>query len=130
MVYSISQGAVQVLMNRYQIGRLYNLVARGEASKMDVTAEIVDSRFVPSMTVLMPFLIAVQLFQGYNGVSLFLFYYNSGEKCSWQVLAIATLFLILSTGNLWTTLGTFIRKKFNSSKQVFSAAVGKVAKTK
>merc|ERR1712137_1286239 len=57
MCYAIVQGLVQILMNRYQIGRLYNLVARGEASKMDVTAEIIDLRFVPSMGFLIPFLL-------------------------------------------------------------------------
>jgi len=130
MIFTVCQGAVQILMNRYQIGRLYNLVARGEASRMDVTAEIVDPRFVPSMTVLMPFLLFVQLFQGYNAITLFYFYYLNTELCSYHILVVASLFLILSIGNLWTTLGVFIRKKLTSSKEAITAAVGKVSKKK
>lgn len=117
MLYTICQGAVQVLMNLYQMGRLYNLVARGEASRMDVTAETIDVRFIPSMRVLMPFLWSVHLFQGYHAYSLFNFYYHNPTTSSWQVLVVGILFLILSMGNLWTTLVTVIRKKFNKNKQ-------------
>ena len=114
MVFTICQGTVQILMNRYQIGRLYNLVARGEASRMDVTAETIDPRFVPSMSFLMPFLLIMQLFQGYNALTLFYFIYHN-PFCSWHAVAVGIIFMILSIGNLWTTLGTFLRKKLSSS---------------
>jgi hypothetical protein len=123
MVFSICQGSVQVLMNRYQIGRLYNLVARGQASRMDVTAETVDARFVPSMGFLMPFLLMVQLFQAYNAFTIFSFAYHTIHPIAWQSIAIGLIFTILSTGNLWTTLGTFIRKRVASSKQLLASVI-------
>ena len=127
MVFSICQGSVQVLMNRYQIGRLYNLVARGEASRMDVTAEIIDHRFVPSMTFLLPFLFMVYLFQFYNGYTLFSFYYRARVMCgllSWRSLVVGGLFCALSLGNFWTTMGTVVRKHFLSRTKRIVAALG------
>ena len=106
---TICQGSVQILLNRYQIGRLYNLVARGEATRMDVTAEILDPRFVPSLTVIFPFLVGLYSFQLRNGYSL-LSTYLLGDQIEWQALVLGSIFTILGLGNLWTTLGTYYLK--------------------
>jgi hypothetical protein len=111
MIYSIAQGSLQILMNRYQIGRLYNLVARGEASRMDVTAEIVDLRFVPSMGFLIPFLFMVHLLQLWIGYVLLNFTYHNPSDACWQSFTLGCIFVLLSFGNFWTTLGTIIRKR-------------------
>jgi hypothetical protein len=62
-------------MHRYQIGRLYLSVATGESKKIDITGELSAPRFVPSLSVLFPFLLFVQLFQLYNAYQLISYYY-------------------------------------------------------
>ena len=116
MLFCVAQGVVQVLMNRYQIGRLYNAVACGKASKMDVTADVIDQRLVPSMSTLSLFLILVQTFQFFNSYSLLSFYYSHGDQCDWHEPTIGLLFLVLAFGNMWTIVGTIIRKHIASSK--------------
>lgn len=114
--FGVFQGLVQILMNRYQIGRLYNLVARGEASRMDVAAEIVDSRFVVSMGVLVPFLTLMNFFQMYMSYSM-IQYFIEQHYSQWQVVVLGVLFGIFALGNIWTTLGTTISKKFRGQSQ-------------
>ena len=104
-------------MNRYQIGRLYNLVARGKATKMDVTAEIIDRRYFVTMPVLIPFLAAIQVFIFYNGYAMISYYITHYESCEWQVLPVGILFWILSLGNIYTNT-TNITKRFLSRIRV------------
>lgn len=58
-------GLVQILINRYQRGQLYKLVAMGKANMMDVAGEaegwINDLGWTPSAMFLLPFLLIVQV---------------------------------------------------------------------
>ena len=110
MLFGVFQGVAQVLMNVYQIGRLYNLVARGEASRMDVTAEILDHRFAVSMGVLLPFLLFMNGFMIYISVSALNYAWQLWPHTEWQILAIGFLFVIFASGNLRTTVSSAISK--------------------
>ena len=74
LLLSLQQGIVQLLMHRYQLGRLYLSVATGESKKIDITGELSAPRFVPSLSVLLPFLMFVQCFQVFNAYSLIRYY--------------------------------------------------------
>jgi len=113
--FSGAQGLVQILINRYQQGQLYKLVAMGKASMMDVAGEaegwINDPGWTPSAMFLLPFLLLVQSFQLFISFKLFsvtvssTYYYKE-----WQCVIIATVFLALGTGNLVTTISTYLQK--------------------
>ena len=123
-IFTICQGTVQILLNRYQIGRLYNLVARGEATRMDVTAEVLDPRFVPSLSLLLPCLMALYSFQLFNGYTLLHSYFTM-EAVEMQVLVLGFLFVILATGNFWTTIGTYVIKN-RTAKTVEKNPINKI----
>lgn len=110
MQFGLFQGLVQILMNRYQIGRLYNLVARGKATRMDVTAEIMDQRFAVSMGVLLPFLIGMNCYQLYIGYAMLSHTHMMYPHTEWQAATLGALFLVFAGGNIWTTLGSSIKK--------------------
>eukprot|EP01094_Clydonella_sp_ATCC50884_P019123 TRINITY_DN366_c6_g1_i1.p1 TRINITY_DN366_c6_g1~~TRINITY_DN366_c6_g1_i1.p1 ORF type:complete len:336 (+),score=105.43 TRINITY_DN366_c6_g1_i1:156-1163(+) len=101
------QGIVQTMMHRYQLGRLYAKVATGEARSMDVTGELMNPRYVPSLSVLLPFLITAQLLQVYTG-SLCWSYFLSGAE--FHTLLVGAFAITLGVGNLSTTILTYYQK--------------------
>jgi len=111
--FSVAQGLVQGLTNRYQQGQLYKLVAMGKANIMDVAGEsegwIDYPGWTPSAMFLFPFLLAVQLFQLYHGADLFYSAYLNSFK-EWQVAGSGVVFLLLACGNLSTTIATYYQK--------------------
>lgn len=112
--FSGAQGFVQILINRYQQGQLYKLVAMGKASMMDVAGEaegwINDPGWTPSAMFLLPFLLVVQFFQLYISYRLFRVTITQSHWSEWQCVVIASVFLALGTGNLLTTLSTYFQK--------------------
>ena len=120
MIYSMCQGFVQILTNWYQLGRMYNLVARGEASRMDVmpSEPMVDKRFAPSLSLLLPFLMMLYIFQLYNSYRLVVWYFEGNVAATeWQVVVLASLFTILGLGNLFTTVHTYFQRWFGTQKK-------------
>eukprot|EP01133_Synstelium_polycarpum_P008696 gene8696-10216_t len=115
--FSGAQGFVQILTNRYQQGQLYKLTAMGKANIMDVTGEnmISDPGWTPSAIFLLPFLLFVQAFQLYNGVT-FIYHAHFNDGIEWQVVACGVIFLCLGIGNSLTTCSTYYNKfKSNSA---------------
>lgn len=113
--FSGAQGLVQILINRYQQGQLYKLVAMGKASMMDVAGEaegwINDPGWTPSAMFLLPFLLLVQCFQLFISFKLFRVSISSSFSYKeWQCVIIAIVFLALGTGNLVTTISTYLQK--------------------
>jgi len=116
-----AQGLVQILINRYQQGQLYKLVAMGKASMMDVAGEAVgwinDPGWAPSAIFLLPFLLLVQCFQLYMSFALFqVALPTKNPWTEWQCYCVATIFMALGSGNLITTITTYYHK-FKSSKK-------------
>lgn len=116
--FSGAQGLVQILINRYQQGQLYKLVAMGKANMMDVAGEAEgwlgsDLGWTPSAMFLLPFLLFVQFFQLYISYELFSASYSQfrqKEWIEWQCIASAFVFLTLGIGNLVTTITTYLHK--------------------
>lgn len=123
--FTFSQGLVQILINRYQQGQLYKLVAMGKANMMDVAGESEgwitgDLGWTPSAMFLLPFLVFVQSFQLYISYVLF----NScvaqirvHQWAEWQCIVSALVFLTLGIGNLITTASTYLHKFEKYKKQ-------------
>eukprot|EP01111_Echinosteliopsis_oligospora_P009867 TRINITY_DN2973_c0_g1_i2.p1 TRINITY_DN2973_c0_g1~~TRINITY_DN2973_c0_g1_i2.p1 ORF type:complete len:203 (+),score=38.58 TRINITY_DN2973_c0_g1_i2:656-1264(+) len=111
LFFSGAQGLVQILINRYQQGQLYKLVAMGKANMMDVPGEsegwINDPGWTPSAAVLFPFLVSVQSTQLYIAYRMMRIWIGHPE---WQVFALGLIFFALGTGNLITTLRTYLHK--------------------
>eukprot|EP01113_Clastostelium_recurvatum_P036977 TRINITY_DN5361_c0_g1_i1.p1 TRINITY_DN5361_c0_g1~~TRINITY_DN5361_c0_g1_i1.p1 ORF type:complete len:365 (+),score=89.10 TRINITY_DN5361_c0_g1_i1:31-1095(+) len=118
--FSFAQGLVQVLINRYQQGQLYKLVAMGKATIMDVAGEsegwIDDPGWTPSAMFLLPFLLTVQLLQLYTAGSFFLYAVTHDLFSQWQVTLCGIIFAILGCGNLYTTLRTYAHKFMHTGK--------------
>jgi len=119
LLFSLLQGAVQVMQNIYQSSKLYNLIAMGKAGRMDVTSEVGSSIFFdfgcsPGITFLLPFLLFVQSFQIYNSYTLLHMAFS--QIVDWQVIACGLIFGALGIGNLGTTLHTYYVKYTTTSK--------------
>lgn len=112
--FGLVQGLVQILINRYQQGQLYKLVAMGKANMMDVAGEaegwIADLGWTPSAMFLLPFLLFVQGFQLYISYELFSCVWAQHHLYEWQCLLNALVFLTLGIGNLVTTITTYYHK--------------------
>jgi len=105
----IWQGFVQCLMHRYQQYRLYEMVAIGKAKKIDVTGELLAPQYVPSLFVLLPFILSMQgfiLYVAYGSIKIWLNHSNA----EWQIVASGTLLAVLACGNLYTTVFTYWQK--------------------
>jgi hypothetical protein len=114
VLFCVVQGIVQILINRYQLGRLYKEVAMGKAGLMDVTGESVG--WTPSAMTLLPFLVVVQSFQLINCYALlkaFVLNYQCDEAL-W-LLVSGLIFGTLGFGNLSTTFATYY-SKFRTTK--------------
>ncbi|GAM28319.1 hypothetical protein SAMD00019534_114950, partial [Acytostelium subglobosum LB1] len=118
--FSGAQGLVQFLASRYQQGQLYKLTAMGKATIMDVSGEnnkqIQGHGWAPSALFLLPFLLFVQSFQLYNGIT-FLYYCFTHQGIEWQVIACGIIFILLGVGNFITTMQTYYSKWLNKKQK-------------
>jgi len=113
LIFAIWQGVVQMLMHRYQQSRLYEMIATGKAKRIDVTGELLTPQFVPSLVVLLPFILSMQGLQFYIGIRCLLVW-KSWDFVDWQLCVCGTLLLVLAVGNIWTTLYTYWQKYANN----------------
>lgn len=107
--FSIFIGIVQLLQFFYQMERLYTLRALSKVGPMDVTTDAASDP-IRGLAFLLPFLVAVQLFQIYNGYTLFRLAQTPEGHSLWQVWVCSGLFTFLGFGNLIMTLLVYIEK--------------------
>ncbi|XP_039454193.1 ion channel TACAN-like [Oreochromis aureus] len=115
LAYSLYQSFVQCLQCYYQSGCLYRLRALGERHNMDLTVEGFQSWMWKGLTFLLPFLFFGHFWQLFNGLSLFRMA-QLPECKEWQVSVCGLCFLILFTGNFFTTVAV-VRQKLKSRNQ-------------
>ena len=118
------QSITQILINRYQIGRLYRLVALGKASRLDVTGEsqphwMSEPGWTPSALFLFPFLVVTQLLQ-LTVAALLGSDLRACARPQWHGVLACALFALLGTGNLLSTLDSYRRKLSSDSTPVAS----------
>ncbi|XP_062576026.1 ion channel TACAN-like [Saccostrea cucullata] len=100
----------------YQKGALYRLRALGQRHDMDITVEGFMSWMWKGISFLLPFLFAGYFFQLYNAYVLYRL--SQDPLCKeWQVLFLAIIHLILSVGNITTTLKVVIDKLRTNRRQ-------------
>jgi hypothetical protein len=135
LTMSVIQAITQILVTRYQSGRLYRLVAMGKASRLDVTGESntewVGAGWTPSAAVLLPFLLVAQCFQLFSAYTLFSTIaprYAANLPVTWHSVAVGLLFLALGCGNLFSTLRVYARKVIDSVAGKKPAAAGAAKK--
>eukprot|EP01104_Vermistella_antarctica_P014355 TRINITY_DN4494_c4_g1_i1.p1 TRINITY_DN4494_c4_g1~~TRINITY_DN4494_c4_g1_i1.p1 ORF type:complete len:391 (-),score=101.74 TRINITY_DN4494_c4_g1_i1:238-1410(-) len=114
LYFCLAQCLVQTLLNNYQQGRLYQLVAMGRANRIAVAAEgetfCTAPGFMPSLALLLPCLLFVQGFALYISFLLFSLIYDHGGVVEWQTYAMGFLFFSIGSGNLITTVQTYYAK--------------------
>jgi len=121
--YSAYNNLVSLLQFSYQKSALYGMKAVGRReTEMDITTDagitVVMAKFV-SLKVILPFLFFGYGYQFFIGTHLLKLYVNDDTdhgSQSWQVLAIAILFLILFSGNM-ITMSQVLHRKLTSSKK-------------
>ncbi|XP_058269987.1 transmembrane protein 120A-like [Hemibagrus wyckioides] len=114
LAYCLYQSFVQLLQYYYQSGCLYRLKALGERHNMDLTVEGFQSWMWRGLTFLLPFLFFGHFWQLFNGISLFRMA-RLPECKEWQVSVCGICFLVLFTGNFFTTLAVVRHKLKNTS---------------
>ncbi|CAM9312519.1 unnamed protein product [Lampetra planeri] len=116
LAYSLyqSEASFSGLQCYYQSGCLYRLRALGERHNMDLTRDF-QSWMWKGLTFLLPFLFLGHFWQLYNSFSLFRMAQLPDCK-EWQVLMCGLCFLILFTGNFFTTVAV-VHQKFKKRKQ-------------
>ncbi|CAG9854654.1 unnamed protein product [Phyllotreta striolata] len=102
LYYTVYSAFMQYLQFKYQKGTLYRLKALGEMQNMDITLEGFQSWMWKGLAFLLPFLFIGYLFQLVNAVVLFNLSYHS--QASWEITALAAIFLAFFIGNTYTTL--------------------------
>uniref|UniRef100_A0A3Q2NS26 Transmembrane protein 120Ab n=1 Tax=Fundulus heteroclitus TaxID=8078 RepID=A0A3Q2NS26_FUNHE len=115
LAYSLYQNFVQCLQYYYQSGCLYRLRTLGERHNMDLTVEGFQSWMWKGLTFLLPFLFFGHFWQLFNSLSLFRMAQLPDCK-EWQVRMCGVCFLVLFTGNFFTTLAV-VRHKLKSRNQ-------------
>jgi hypothetical protein len=115
LIFSLYLSVVQWLQCQYQRGCLYRLRSLGERHSMDITVDGFHSWMFKGLTFLLPFLVIAYIFQLYNAFVLVHIYWEN-DSAEWQVLGLASLFLILALGNGWTTAQVCWRKINERSK--------------
>ena len=99
---------VQCLQYHYQSGAMYRRRALGHGKPMDVTMDGVGLWHTQRLIFLVPFLAGGQLFELWNGYTL---WYISDTCSEWQVGACSVLFFVIAVGNM-ITLAVVLRQKF------------------
>ncbi|XP_063061506.1 transmembrane protein 120A-like [Engraulis encrasicolus] len=115
LAYSIYQSFLQLLQYYYQSGCLYRLKALGERHNLDLTVEGFQSWMWRGLTFLLPFLFFGHFWQLFNGISLYRMS-NLPECVEWQVFTCGLCFLVLFTGNFFTTVAV-VRHKVQQKNQ-------------
>jgi hypothetical protein len=113
--FSTCTSIVQLLQFRYQMERLYTLRALSKVGPMDVTTDAA-SIHLRSLVFLLPFLLLVQLFEIYNGYTLFRLT-QTPDGHLWQVWICSLLFAFLGLGNLTMTLLIYFEKTYTMLKR-------------
>jgi hypothetical protein len=111
------QSIVQIFQNKYQENRLYSEVAMGHASAMDVTGGEHNGNWLKDLRkmhlkwflVLLPFLVCIQIAQLLLGFQLVKTYLET-PSASYHTGFLGAIFLILGSGNLFTTARTYFEK--------------------
>ncbi|KAA0701870.1 Transmembrane protein 120A [Triplophysa tibetana] len=114
LAYCLYQSFVQCLQYYYQSGCLYRLKALGERHNMDLTVEGFQSWMWRGLTFLLPFLFLGQFWQLWNSISLFRMAHLPECK-EWQISMCGFCFLVLFTGNFFTTVAV-VRHKLKNEK--------------
>jgi hypothetical protein len=112
LFFTICQGVVMHLQNRYQRFRMYTRVAVGKSSPMDVSSIESGSR----LKLLWPLLLFLQSMQLVFGCQVLIKWFkeyarNGHGLKEWQALVAGSLFVIMALGNGNSTIMTFIRKR-------------------
>ncbi|MBX9694782.1 MAG: hypothetical protein K2Z81_20510, partial [Cyanobacteria bacterium] len=127
LVFSGYQGALQLLLNRYQQSRLYKQRALGKATRIDVAAEheLVADRggssygCAPTLMMLLPAILGAHIFQFYNSATLFSSVYDSWYQelpVEWQPILLGFFFLIVAVGNVYSTIEVYYQKWRSTSR--------------
>ncbi|XP_067932376.1 ion channel TACAN-like [Watersipora subatra] len=103
VIFCTYLSVVQVVMFYYQSGILYRLRALGLRNDMDITLEGFHSWMFRGFSFLLPFLFFGYTFQFYNSYTLYKLWLTP-ECTEWQVPFLSAIFLLLGSGNTWTTL--------------------------
>jgi len=112
-LFNVYVAFIQYLQYVYQKGCLYRLRSLGERREMDITIDGFHSWMWKGLSFLLPFLYLGYLMQLYNAWTLYQLCFKF--EVTWQVPALAMLFLTLGIGNILTTSMT-IPLKLRDSK--------------
>ncbi|PRP85366.1 transmembrane protein [Planoprotostelium fungivorum] len=110
---NLYQSTVQILQTWYQSRKLYKMIALGDAGCMEVNTPHLPQRrsgITQEITLLLPFLLAVQIFMFYNGVVLLRWGGYQLFQLEWQVPFLAFSYVILALGNMSNTLDIYFDK--------------------
>uniref|UniRef100_A0A8C9TV78 Transmembrane protein 120Ab n=1 Tax=Scleropages formosus TaxID=113540 RepID=A0A8C9TV78_SCLFO len=116
--YSLYQSLVHLLQYYYQRGCLYRLRSLGERHNMDLTVEKMGMWCMQGNGALCFTTCLFQLWQLYNGLSLFRMAHLP-ECTEWQVTVCGATFLVLFIGNFSTTLAVVYQKFQNKNQAKF-----------
>mmetsp|Transcript_19788 Transcript_19788/g.64325 ORF Transcript_19788/g.64325 Transcript_19788/m.64325 type:complete len:354 (-) Transcript_19788:48-1109(-) len=110
--FSVLQGLIMFLQNKYQRKRLYTRIALGKASTMDIVGSQ-PSSLRGQLTILYPVLFTLQSLQLCIGLSALASSMASADlsKVEWQAVVAGAIFVLLGAGNAFTTVTTFVDKQ-------------------
>ena len=111
--FYVYRSLVQYLQFRYQQGCLYRLKALGEMGDMDVTVEGFHTWMWRGLSFLLPFLYTGYSYELYNAWTLYQL--SRYPDSPWQIPILASLFLILFSGNIVTTSMVIMEKLDNKA---------------
>ncbi|TPX34702.1 hypothetical protein SmJEL517_g02678 [Synchytrium microbalum] len=118
--FSITLGVIQYLQYRYQIHRLYVLRSLDLAGPMDVVGDGLHVQHLErDLALLIPFVLAGQLFQLYNGYQLGQLWW-SGVCTETHTPVAALLFFVLGLGNAFTTIKTYLSRRGADRKNLMA----------
>ncbi len=123
LVFMVYIAAVQILLYRYQMGRLYTLRALSRVNPMQTTSDAAGCVHASSnhVALLLPIVFAGHLFQFYNCYTL-LAHARAAASGRWQAHVIALLFALLGAGNAATTLYTVAFRRPRGGRPFSSAS--------
>lgn len=122
--YTIYSGFIQYLQFKYQKGTIYRLKALGQMQNMDITLEGFQFWMWKGLAFLLPFLFIGYIFQLTNFVVLFQLSYH--PQATWEISAIAGIFLIFFFGNTYTTIMVIpnkTKRKLMTQYKVFTGRI-------
>jgi len=109
MWFNIYLAFLSYLQFTYQRGCLYRLKSLGlRNNEMDITIDGFHSWMWKGLSFLLPFLTVGYVWQLYNAHTLYQM--SQWETCAWPVPTLSFLFLVLGSGNIFTTCLTVFSK--------------------